>query len=47
MFKLNRKELPSFNIIKDLFDFIDLKKDGTLDIHEWMAAFRAVKVIPL
>ncbi len=33
---LNNEPLPSFNIIKDLFDYIDIRKDGYIDIHEWM-----------
>jgi hypothetical protein len=35
---------PSFNIVKDLFDYIDMRKDGVLDIHEWMQSFRKLEV---
>lgn len=26
---------PTYPIIKDLFDTIDVRKDGMLDLHEW------------
>lgn len=35
---------PSYDIIKDLFVFIDLREDGFLDIHEWMQSFRQIDV---
>jgi len=39
MNKLNliagRPELP-FHIIKDLFEFIDLRKDNQIDMNEWL-----------
>lgn len=38
-------ELPTFIIIKDLFNYIDTKKDGYIDIHEWMEAFKRIEVI--
>lgn len=31
--------MPPYTIIKDIFDFIDKKKDGVIEISEWMDAF--------
>ena len=42
--KLSGDPLPNFAIIKDLFDLIDIRGDGHLDIHEWMQSFRRVEV---
>lgn len=42
MIKLNEligeKPYP-YPIIKDLFDTIDIRKDGTIDMHEWQQTF--------
>ena len=31
--------MPPYSIIKDLFDFLDKKRDGVLDLTEWMDVF--------
>ena len=38
--QLSGKKLYPHPILKDLFDFIDLRKDGYIDIHEWMQTFQ-------
>lgn len=30
---------PSYPIIKDLFDTIDIRKDGIIDLNEWQQTF--------
>ena len=30
---------PSFTVIKDLFDAVDIKKDGYIDVNEWNQIF--------
>ena len=30
---------PSYSIIKDLFDTIDIRKDGIIDLTEWQQTF--------
>ncbi len=40
-----REELPALSIIKDLFDFIDVKKDGIIDMNEWCETFNHLEVI--
>lgn len=42
---LSSEEEPSFSTMKDLFDFIDIRKDGVVDLHEWMQTFRKIDVI--
>jgi hypothetical protein len=44
LFQLSREDPPSFAIIKDLFDFIDLRRDGIIDMNEWMQSFRLIEV---
>ena len=41
---ITREEPPPFSIIKDLFDFIDIRKDGFIDLSEWMQSFRMIEV---
>lgn len=33
---------PTFPVVKDLFDLIDVRKDGQLDITEWQQTFGRV-----
>ena len=35
--------VPGFSIIKDIFDFIDIRRDGIIDINEWMQTFKSVE----
>lgn len=37
-----RPELP-FHIIKDLFEFINLRKDGMINLNEWLQVFKDEK----
>ena len=41
---ISGEEPPSFSIIKDLFDFIDIRKDGIIDLNEWMQTFKMIEV---
>ena len=38
-------EEPAFAVIKDLFELIDTRKDGVLDMKEWAAAFKAARSV--
>lgn len=42
--QLSRDDIPAFPIIKDLFDFIDIRRDGIIDMTEWMQSFRLIEV---
>jgi len=37
-----RKDLPNFSNTKDLFECIDIKKDGVIDLMEWLVTFRQI-----
>ena len=39
MYSKDEIRIPSFTLIKNTFDEIDLRKDGILDINEWCKAF--------
>jgi len=39
-----REPNPGFSIIKDIFDFIDIRRDGIIDMNEWMQTFKSVEV---
>lgn len=41
--KLSSEEIPPFGIIKDLFDEIDIRKDGEIDLKEWNQTFLRVQ----
>lgn len=43
--KMKNENPLSFNIVRDLFEFIDIRKDGGLDIHEWMQTFRKIEQV--
>lgn len=43
MYNLAGEDVPPFAIIKDLFEFIDKRRDGVLDLTEWMDAFSKYK----
>jgi hypothetical protein len=34
-YELAGEKAPAYPVIKDLFDNIDVRKDGILDQHEW------------
>lgn len=40
MFRLSNQTLPQYSIIKEIFDFIDVRNDGKLDYQEWVQTFR-------
>ena len=36
--------MPNFPVIKDLFEFIDMRKDNVIDIDEWLQTFIRIDV---
>ena len=40
--KLGGAEIPAYTVIKDLFDLVDIRKDGIVDLQEWQQTFGAV-----
>ncbi|CDW87512.1 ef hand family protein [Stylonychia lemnae] len=39
LYQLQSDEPPTYPIIKDMFDQIDIRKDGIIDINEWTKTF--------
>ena len=39
LYELANDKCPAYPVIKDLFDTIDIRKDGILDINEWQQTF--------
>jgi len=42
--RVSKDEVPALAIIRDLFEFIDVKKDGVIDIKEWTQTFNQLPV---
>lgn len=40
LYTASGEALPAFSVLKDLFDSVDSRKDGYLDIKEWLSAFK-------
>lgn len=34
--------MPAYSIIKDIFDYIDIRKDGKIDINEFIESFKRI-----
>lgn len=41
--ELAGEKSPTYAVIKDLFDTIDVRKDGMIDLHEWQQTFCRVE----
>ena len=39
----NNKPMPNFALLKNTYDYIDLRKDGMIDMVEWTNAFGDMK----
>ena len=39
LFTREKKELPNFTLLKNSFDYLDLRKDGEIDMNEWLRSF--------
>ena len=38
------RTLPNFSIIKNAFEYLDLRKDGVIDLNEWSKSFTMAEV---
>ena len=43
LYKREERPIPNFALLKDTYDFIDLRKDGLIDMVEWTNAFGIIK----
>ena len=41
--ELAGEKAPTYPVVKDLFDTIDIRKDGMIDMHEWQQTFGRVE----
>ena len=39
LFTREKKDLPNFTLLKNSFDYLDLRKDGEIDMNEWLRSF--------
>ena len=39
MYNRNEAKIPNFTLVKNVFDTIDLRKDGIIDMNEWCISF--------
>ena len=37
---LEKMPKPDFTVLKDMFDVIDIGRDGVIDFREWIATFQ-------
>ena len=42
LYKADNNAVPTYQVLKDLFDIIDIRKDGKIDKHEWNQTFANV-----
>ena len=45
MYEKETKTIPNYTLMKSAFDAIDLRRDGLIDINEWMKAFSKIEVL--
>jgi hypothetical protein len=41
-YEIGNLKSPAYPVIKDLFDSIDIRKDGAIDFKEWQQTFGLV-----
>jgi hypothetical protein len=39
--ELANESVPAFTVLKDLYDIIDIRKDGVIDMREWLNTFKS------
>nr|QBH22546.1 EF hand family protein [Philasterides dicentrarchi] len=43
---LSNEDVPPYSIIKDMFEYIDKRRDGIIDMTEWMDVFQSFEYKP-
>lgn len=44
MYNSETKDLPNYILLKNTYDFIDIRGDGVIDINEWSKTFNYSEV---
>lgn len=42
VYEVANEKTPTYLVVKDMFDTIDIRKDGIIDLHEWQQSFGRV-----
>ncbi len=45
LFQRESAPIPNFAIIKNAFDYVDIRKDGNVDLNEWLRTFSKIEVL--
>jgi len=45
LFEKDNRPAPNFALIKNAFEYIDIRKDGLIDMTEWLKAFTFTEVL--
>jgi Ca2+-binding EF-hand superfamily protein len=44
LFEKDSRPSPNYTLIKNAFEYIDIRKDGLIDMNEWLKAFTFTEV---
>jgi hypothetical protein len=44
MYEKDTKPAPNFTLLRSVYDYLDVRKDGVLDINEWLKMMSTVEV---
>lgn len=44
LYKRETRSPPNYSLIKNGFEYIDLRKDGVIDLNEWSKSFTLAEV---
>jgi hypothetical protein len=44
LFEKDSRPTPNFALVKNSFEYIDIRKDGIIDMTEWLKAFTFTEV---
>ena len=44
---MSAEKMVEFVVVKDLYNYIDSRADGHVDLSEWMEAFKKIEVIKI
>jgi len=44
LFEKDSRPAPNYTLIKNAFEYIDIRKDGIIDMNEWLKAFTFTEV---
>jgi hypothetical protein len=44
MYEKETKQVPNFTLLRSVYDYLDIRKDGVLDINEWLKMMSGIEV---